>query len=520
MLEILDISKHQSTTPSLDGIDALIARATFGTVADERYAQHTAAARAKGIPAAAYHFGRSAQYVSIADQVATFLLVAKDADGLALDFEKDDYWDPVAQQTVHRTPMSVAEAREFVERVHAAGRRIGLYASTLYPYPEIGQDWRWVAEYRATVVAAGGPPIAWDLWQYTSSPLDHSRFRGTLAEFRTLMGAPASPIVVPAPAPPPAPAAAGLAWPSTFTGIFTQEHGPVPLTAEPAGYYQRDSQGSLKTYRTSFAGAQGSSAHVHQGADIRAYSGTPLLASESGVVETAATWGNGENYVIERVNPICRLYYGHLSKFALAAGSKVARGEVIGYAGCSGACLAPHLHFEVQILENAIWIRYNPLRFMGLVSHNPYTGAYVTGDLAGDPRIRPVGYVQGETMFEIARGSTFPQIAAIGQKALRVAPSDTAPIYHQITAAEDTFRTPYVGSVPGNEDWRIVVYAEPAEKYGLTGSPVLFGVYIRQRDIWKFEAAPVPDVEDADAVAKAVAELNARIDAAQEGAPS
>jgi murein DD-endopeptidase MepM/ murein hydrolase activator NlpD len=39
--------------------------------------------------------------------------------------------------------------------------------------------------------------------------------------------------------------------------------------------------------------------------------------------------------------------YGHLSRFAVASGQRVKRGDVIGYAGSTGRSTAPHLHYEI-----------------------------------------------------------------------------------------------------------------------------------------------------------------------------
>ena len=41
--------------------------------------------------------------------------------------------------------------------------------------------------------------------------------------------------------------------------------------------------------------------------------------------------------------------YAHQSSFAVAAGQSVSQGDIIGYTGCTGYCLGPHLHFEVRI---------------------------------------------------------------------------------------------------------------------------------------------------------------------------
>jgi murein DD-endopeptidase MepM/ murein hydrolase activator NlpD len=47
-------------------------------------------------------------------------------------------------------------------------------------------------------------------------------------------------------------------------------------------------------------------------------------------------------------------FYGHLSKFLVAAGKRVARGTPIGLVGMTGDATGPHLHFEVRVRDAAV----------------------------------------------------------------------------------------------------------------------------------------------------------------------
>ena len=162
----VDVSAHQSVTPSLVGLSFLFARASIGLLADANYTGHIANARTAGLVTGAYHFAYDG--VSIADQVAVFLASAGAVDLYAVDVEGS------------HAP-SRAQTADFIARVQSTGRRCGLYHSDS-GYFDAGQDWNWVAAW------SGSPSHAWDFHQYRGAPLDLDRFRGTDAELRAFVG--------------------------------------------------------------------------------------------------------------------------------------------------------------------------------------------------------------------------------------------------------------------------------------------------------------------------------------------
>ncbi len=103
---------------------------------------------------------------------------------------------------------------------------------------------------------------------------------------------------------------------------------------------------------TSFA-KNGYQGHWHNGVDLAASVGTPVLAAEDG---TIAATGNQDAYcprgaygrfiVVNFTNNLTGLY-GHLSKIIVVKGDTVKRGQVIGYSGQTGYATGPHLHFTV-----------------------------------------------------------------------------------------------------------------------------------------------------------------------------
>ncbi len=98
----------------------------------------------------------------------------------------------------------------------------------------------------------------------------------------------------------------------------------------------------------------------HTGVDIGTDYGAPVHASADGVVTIADHHtGYGRMVVVDHGFGIAT-WYAHLSAFATVPGSRVKRGQVVGYAGISGRSTGPHVHYEVR-LNNA---PVNPWRYL------------------------------------------------------------------------------------------------------------------------------------------------------------
>jgi murein DD-endopeptidase MepM/ murein hydrolase activator NlpD len=89
--------------------------------------------------------------------------------------------------------------------------------------------------------------------------------------------------------------------------------------------------------------------HVHQGQDVMADCGTPLVAVHSGTVKFVGTQSLAGNYiVISSDDGTADYVYMHLRDRALVAkGTVVATGQPIGFVGRTGDATACHLHFEL-----------------------------------------------------------------------------------------------------------------------------------------------------------------------------
>jgi murein DD-endopeptidase MepM/ murein hydrolase activator NlpD len=87
----------------------------------------------------------------------------------------------------------------------------------------------------------------------------------------------------------------------------------------------------------------------NDGINIAASYGTPIRAAADGVVSYAGndlkSYGNlvlikhDDNYVTA---------YAHAERVLVGRGDRVAKGQVIGYAGNTGDVSSPQLHFEIR----------------------------------------------------------------------------------------------------------------------------------------------------------------------------
>jgi murein DD-endopeptidase MepM/ murein hydrolase activator NlpD len=92
----------------------------------------------------------------------------------------------------------------------------------------------------------------------------------------------------------------------------------------------------------------GRSGHSHQGQDVFARCGTPLVAARGGVVKMQKFQANAGNYlVIDNAGEGTDTMYAHLRDAALVhKGDRVHTGDPIGFVGDTGDAQGCHLHFE------------------------------------------------------------------------------------------------------------------------------------------------------------------------------
>jgi murein DD-endopeptidase MepM/ murein hydrolase activator NlpD len=93
----------------------------------------------------------------------------------------------------------------------------------------------------------------------------------------------------------------------------------------------------------------------HNGIDLAAPLGTPMLASDGGTVKYAG-WcdcGLGLYVEIDHLNGTSTVY-GHMNAVYVQTGQDVNQGEVIGEVGSTGMSTGPHVHFMLKFGDNTV----------------------------------------------------------------------------------------------------------------------------------------------------------------------
>ena len=135
------------------------------------------------------------------------------------------------------------------------------------------------------------------------------------------------------------PAGAASAHPATDQ----QPSGVAPLDACPVG--------GLSDFTDDFGNAR-SGGRRHQGVDMVADRGTPVIAVRDGQAEfKRSNLGGNAIWLVSESGE--RFYYAHLDRWEGTSRS-VAAGDVIGYVGSSGNARGNHLHFETRSGDAAL----------------------------------------------------------------------------------------------------------------------------------------------------------------------
>ena len=137
---------------------------------------------------------------------------------------------------------------------------------------------------------------------------------------------------------------------------------PLIEVPQPELVFPVQGKVSYGGFANRFGGGRG-----HDGHDVFADCGTPLVAAAPGKVVDAKYHGAAGHYVVIEVEGGRHHFYAHLSREArVNAGDKVKAGDRLGSVGDSGNAWDCHLHFEVWTAPG--WYRgghaIDPLPFL------------------------------------------------------------------------------------------------------------------------------------------------------------
>ncbi|RST77749.1 peptidase M23 [Siminovitchia acidinfaciens] len=135
---------------------------------------------------------------------------------------------------------------------------------------------------------------------------------------------------------------------STATQSSSQQSTSRPSVSAPpvsSGMFTRPAAGYFSS------GFGGRSGGYHYGLDIAAGGKVPIVAAADGVVNQSyfsSSYGN-VIFIVHSINgKTYETVYAHLSSRSVSAGTRVSKGQFIGYMGNTGQSYGQHLHFEIH----------------------------------------------------------------------------------------------------------------------------------------------------------------------------
>ncbi len=175
---------------------------------------------------------------------------------------------------------------------------------------------------------------------YQVGVVAHDHHGGTLLRKAHSSGIASLTVSAPAPPPPPTPV-------------------PAPLEASVLTPAQSVADGAVFPVAGahSFGGAENRfgaprEGHIHQGQDVLAAEGTPVLAPMAGtIVWTSYQAGGAGYYAVEHTSLGFDFMFAHceVASLVVSAEQAVSAGQELCLAGQTGDATAPHLHFEIWV---------------------------------------------------------------------------------------------------------------------------------------------------------------------------
>ncbi len=195
--------------------------------------------------------------------------------------------------------------------------------------------------------------------------------------------------------------------------------GRYTITVEVGGSLGFPVEGHDHAAIRSFWGDWRSGGRSHQGVDIFAPRGTPVLAATGGSIRSTRPNNLGGKVVWLRDELGRSQYYAHLDNHAVVRGDRVEAGDTIGFVGNTGNARTtpPHLHFGIA---SRGW--FNPMPALAAPSgpapefrgDSSLIGSFVRVS-AERTRIRIAPGARSNAMASLARHTPLSVVAGIGR---------------------------------------------------------------------------------------------------------
>ncbi len=147
------------------------------------------------------------------------------------------------------------------------------------------------------------------------------------------------------------------------TGLNERLTVMISLTTRPTLSFPVAGHG-MNSVISAWGAERDGGARSHEGIDIKAKRGTPVVASTDGYITQSGTNNLGGKVVfLSAESSPYALYYAHLDSQFVVSGARVVRGDTLGLVGNTGNAITtvPHLHFGIYARGSGA---VNPLPFI------------------------------------------------------------------------------------------------------------------------------------------------------------